>query len=99
MSTFRKTDNGYAVDTAGHPKDILLIELGPSSCGDIRDGISFAHALVDNPKTWDDGEGCWLISFVDLEAIYLAAKARHEHTEGIKAKELAVEMFGPGRAP
>jgi hypothetical protein len=56
------------VKVVGHTNSKL--EFYPSSrCGEIKDGVAFAHA----------GEGGWVISFTDFKKMYHAAiKARHK---------------------
>ena len=55
-------------DTAGYDNpDIIRFHPGPTSCGDIKDGVSLEHGT----------EGSWVLAFKDLETMYkLAAKAR-----------------------
>ena len=66
MSKLTVKSAGYSIqgDLHFHP--------GPSTCGDITDGVVFEH----------DNEGGWLISFASLEALYLAAKAAREPQNG-----------------
>jgi hypothetical protein len=53
------------IQTAGYSEpDELSFWPGPSKCGEITDGVTLSHA----------GEGGWVISFADLERMYLAAK-------------------------
>jgi hypothetical protein len=51
------------VITQGYTDNNLDVRLGPTSCGDIKDGVSFAHG----------NEGSWVMDFKDLEAIYYMA--------------------------
>lgn len=83
MKSFRKTTgHQYAVTLAGHTRPVLLIGIGPTCCGQIMDGVSFSHSRIDNPVSINDTEGSWVMSFDDLEAIYLAAKEAHESDVG-----------------
>lgn len=58
-------------------QDELRVEVGVSSSGNIRDGVAFQHV----------GEGgLWVISFSDLEKIYLKAKAERGSQGGSHTK-------------
>lgn len=48
----------------GHPSGLLSFHPGIAKCGDITDGVSL----------WPGQEGPWVVSFTDLEEMYLAAK-------------------------
>jgi len=83
--TFKKAakGDGYLIRTAGWLSNFAMVGLGPTRCGHIEDGISLslADAEEPNPTQWHPGG---VISFADLEAIYLAAKALR--AEGKEAK-------------
>lgn len=51
-------------EVAGHPEEILRFNPGPTECGNITDGVAFYHG----------NRGAWIVSFADLERMYLAAK-------------------------
>lgn len=72
----KKTADGshMLADVAGHGHKFLAFRVGPARCGAITDGVSFAHWKIEEPLSWADYEGSWVIPFADLEAIYLAAK-------------------------
>jgi hypothetical protein len=54
----------FVVRTSGYDEhNRLVIDPGPSRCGDIDDGISL----------WHHGQGGWVISMADLTRIYQAA--------------------------
>jgi hypothetical protein len=58
----------------GHLSPYLDVTCGITWCGQITDGIALAHSKgPDTPY-----EGGWVISFEDLERIFLAAKAERE---------------------
>jgi len=59
------------IETAGHTHEDLHINVGSCKCGNITDGVLFEHGDT----------GAWLIDYVDLERIYLAAKAWRERKE------------------
>jgi hypothetical protein len=54
------------IGVAGHTEPDLRVWIGPSRCGEITDGVAFAHGK----------EGGWVIDFADLERVYLAAKEK-----------------------
>jgi len=95
MKTFREQtqDDDYEgpphhiIDVAGHNMSRLIVSTGRGRCGDIGDGVSMTHSKVDDPKSWSDCEGCWVISFEDLEAFYLAAKAYRDKNPFIEEEE------------
>ena len=65
--------------TAGYSDDERLF-VWPSAtaeCGHINDGIIFSHG--------DDS--CWILSFADLEKIYLAAKESIFRAESAPSQE------------
>jgi hypothetical protein len=52
--------------TAGYSgTDTLAVDVGPSQCGEIKDGVAF----------WHDNAGAWLVSYADLMVIADAATA------------------------
>ena len=52
--------------TAGYSDDDkLTVDVGRAKCGEITDGIGFVH----------DRDGGWVLSFEDLEQIYLLNKS------------------------
>ena len=59
--------------TAGYSEtDNLAVDVGPSKCGDIQDGVVF----------WHDDRGGWVLSYADLMTIAKAAtKARPSKRE------------------
>ncbi len=57
------------IPLAGHVRKNLVCESFHSSCGQIRNGLSFYFS--DGPGNFD---GCWVMEFEDLEKLYLAAK-------------------------
>lgn len=54
---------------AGHTLPILRVNDLQVYCGHIKDGISLEHVSPRPP-----GEGCWVLSFKDLERLYEAAR-------------------------
>lgn len=64
----------YVIRTAGWVSKFAKISIGPVRCGHITDGIALdlADCHEPNKTQWHPGG---VISFADLEAIYLAAKA------------------------
>lgn len=52
--------------TAGHSQGNLACDHAHASCGDIEDGVGFVFS-VGRP-------GGWVVSFEDLEKVYLAVK-------------------------
>lgn len=67
-------DDDFVIELQGHAKPYLRVNTW-SACGNIEDGIGFAHwgtKKFDGQKC----EGGWVMSFEDLERIYEAAKAR-----------------------
>lgn len=79
----KKTADGthMLADVAGHGHKFLAFRAGPTRCGQITDGVSFAHWRVEEPLSHADGEGSWVVPFADLEAMYLAAKAARATAE------------------
>lgn len=82
-----KDGHYHLVGVAGHSHDVLAVNTNRIRCGQIEDGVSFSHWRVKEPKGHADAEGGWVISFADLESIYLAAKsvrgyADIKHSEG-----------------
>jgi hypothetical protein len=81
MKTFRpnpRMADGFMIDTAGWTSPHAVVNLGPCICGSITDGISIdLCGGQDRRSPWHPGG---VISFADLEAIYLAAKAKREQT-------------------
>lgn len=61
-------------EVAGHGHQYLMFRPW-CRCGNIDDGIGLSHWRVKDPKGVDDTEGGWVISFADLEEMYLAAKS------------------------
>lgn len=59
------------IEVAGHTKPRLRVYTGVSMCGEIKDGITLSHAGL----TKFSSEGGWVVSFADLEKVYLAARA------------------------
>jgi hypothetical protein len=59
-------DETMTFRTAGYSvKEVLRVNPQPDAkCGRIEDGVAFRH----------DREGGWVLSFKDLESIYLRAK-------------------------
>lgn len=64
----------YLIAVAGHGFKWLAVDPGRHRCGKIEDGVSLAHWLCEEPNRYQ-ADGSWIISFADLEAFYLAAKA------------------------
>lgn len=62
------------VKMAGSEYPWLAFDVRPTRCGVIIDGVAFDFWMCQQPnfhqRTHD-----WVISFADLEAIYLAAKS------------------------
>lgn len=65
MSVYPKSalSSRLCVDTQGLG-ELFCFEPGPAGCGNIDDGVAFE---IGNG-------GCWVVSFDDLEKLYLAAK-------------------------
>jgi hypothetical protein len=57
---------GYSLTDEMRVRQLKVSETGSS--GTIRDGVAFEH----------DNDGWWVLSFKDLESIYLAAKKARE---------------------
>jgi len=74
----------YLIETAGHTFRWLAVEPGIHRCAGIEDGVALAHWNCEEPRGRGQAEGGWLISFADLEAFYLAAKA---HRDAVSAGE------------
>lgn len=72
----------FKLRTAGYSGNgDLWFHPGPRLCGEITDGVSFEH----------DDEGPWVLSFLDLEACYLAARQarKKDWTDGRTTKSFA----------
>ncbi len=50
------------IRTQGLGDEVMEFYPGPSSCGDVKDGVSFSI-----------GNGGWVVSFADFERMYKAA--------------------------
>jgi len=57
------------IEVAGHREHILYFSPERTGCGSIDDGVT----LYNGPRG-----GAWVISFLDLERMYLAAKKARE---------------------
>ena len=79
MKTFRpnpRDKETYMIDTAGWVAKHAVVSLGPCKCGEIADGVALDLCNGEDRRTaWHPGG---VISFADLEAIYLAAKEKRE---------------------
>lgn len=58
-------------DVAGALADGMIFDPGPTSCGEIRDGVSLEFDTVDDRPF----QGGWVLRFDDLERLYAAALA------------------------
>lgn len=67
----------YIIHTAGWVASYAKVNVGVHRCGHIDDGISLDLADCQEPNRtqWHPGG---IISFADLEAIYLAAKKHRD---------------------
>ena len=63
MSKFR-----FELETAGHSEGNLVCHSLNSSCGNIDNGFGFAFGK----------QGSWVVSFEDIEKLYLIAKTLRE---------------------
>lgn len=69
--------SGMTIATAGHRQPLLTINTGTAQCGDISDGVSLVHHSGISAEGWlVNSEGWWVMSYVDLEAIYQSAVAK-----------------------
>lgn len=69
--------SGMTIATAGHRQPLLTINTGTAQCGDISDGVALVHHSGISAEGWlVNSEGWWVMSFVDLEAIYQSAVAK-----------------------
>lgn len=74
---------GMTIATVGHRQPLLTINTGVAECGDISDGICLAHHSGTSADGWlVCSEGWWVMSFVDLEAIYHSAVAKRAAKQG-----------------
>lgn len=71
----------YLIEVVGHPAKWLAVDPGSHRCGHIEDGVSLSHWLCEEPNRYQV-DGGWVISFADLEAFYLAAKAHRASVNG-----------------
>lgn len=77
----RKTTDELVCEVAGHTKGKLIVGYGRHMCGRITDGVSLTNG---------EGECGYVLSFVDLELAYFAAKNFREQNPPTKrGKELA----------
>lgn len=64
-------ENEMTFETAGNRYPLLTVSTGVSCCGPVRDGVSLREHGSEG-----DNRGSWVLAFSDLEAWYLAAKAK-----------------------
>lgn len=73
-----KDENGnYVASVQGHTEKTLAFRPGVSVCGNIRDGVSFANG----------NEGGWVISFEDLEEMYILAVMKRREVKAARKKK------------
>lgn len=74
MREIKSTPHGeMTIKVMGSRWPLLAVDTSVSQCGPVTDGISLSHY---RPSSLGDWEGCWVISFSDLEAIYQSALAK-----------------------
>lgn len=78
MRQFKGTPHSeMTIEVMGSRWPLLAVDTSVCQCGPVTDGISFSHYRPSSLEQW---EGCWVISFSDLEAIYQSALAKRGRT-------------------